>query len=477
MTHKNPLPNEGVSLTSGNGVSGYSRLKAPIGHWITHVGYLRTRKGSGFPDSAYLSSIVHFRCDPKITCPAMGDQVLDGLRRSFARPRMKVVLVGHSYLATENRKQLTHLSEYASIEVLSPDSFGGTIFNYDIRDSCYEGNGWRIRFLPKVVPPGFPEAAYLFRSVGLGLRRFDPDVIHVEGDPFTPFFIQLFICRALFAQSAKLVCTVKQNTYTERGWPVDHIKDFVARRLVPKVDRFIAVNQGVRELYQSRFYAEVDKIASITHLGVDTELFSARSEPWLERRLSRGEFLVGYCGRFVEYKGVTDLIDAVNIARSATGLDVRLVLLGAGSLDEMLRAMEANTKWLHVLDPVPHSEVIKFLNELDAFVMPSRVLDWHVEHDAHAILEAMSAQVPCIGSRSGAVVDVLDGAGLLVHPEQPYELALALERLVRDPELRKYLGEQGRARVETWYSLKAVSKKYAEVYREVLRDSPRERSS
>ena len=103
--------------------------------------------------------------------------------------KKRVMIVGHSYLAKENQKQLEDLSSYVEIEVVSPNSFKGMIFSYDVAGRSYESKSWSIKFYRKIVPPFFPEAAYLFRSIGLGMRRFKPDIIHIEGDPFTPFFI------------------------------------------------------------------------------------------------------------------------------------------------------------------------------------------------------------------------------------------------------------------------------------------------
>jgi glycosyltransferase involved in cell wall biosynthesis len=64
----------------------------------------------------------------------------------------------------------------------------------------------------------------------------------------------------------------------------------------------------------------------------------------------------------------------------------------------------------------------------------------------------MACGTPIVSSWSGALPDLLDGAGLLFDPQDPQEIAAALERLVTCPELCADLIERGyaRARYFSW---------------------------
>jgi glycosyltransferase involved in cell wall biosynthesis len=98
------------------------------------------------------------------------------------------------------------------------------------------------------------------------------------------------------------------------------------------------------------------------------------------------------------------------------------------------------------------------------------VLKHHEEHDAHALMEAMSVGIPSVGTTSGAITDVLADAGLIVPPERPDELATALCRLIENEPLRKEYGRLERLRIQSRYSLEAVATTYAETYRQILDD-------
>lgn len=387
---------------------------------------------------------------------------------------MKVAIVGHSYLAEENRKNLAALAERGvAVEVVSARNLRGMIFNYDLSTPLIATEAYNIRLYNRWRPPGCPPGVYCLRSFDLGFRRFRPDIVHIEGDPFTPLFLQAYAAARAFCPKAKIVCTVKQNTYTHRGPLRDWVKDRIARTLVPRVSRFIVVNRGVANIYRERFRARSDQLHDCTQLGVDADLFSPpdaeqRAAGRARFQLPRDEELVGYVGRLADYKGVVDLIEAVASFRERSGRNLCLALLGDGPLRDSLTERASQLGWLRVVHAVPHAEVAEFLQCLDFFVMPSRVLPHHVEHDAHALLEAMAVGLPCIGTLSGAIQDVLEGAGILVPPETPTAIRDGISSLVENAGRRHELAKLARARILERYSIPAVADKYVAVYRSVL---------
>ena len=387
--------------------------------------------------------------------------------------KLKVVIIGHSYLAEENRKSLNALSIKVNLEVISPNTSDGMIFSYDVKQKTILGNNWVIRLYDKWVPPKFPSAVYFLKSWHLGLKQFKPDIVHIEADPFTPLFVQVYILSRLLVPQTKIVCTVKQNTYTKRNRIVDFIKDTLARFFASKVGHFITVNSGVAEIYKERFQVDPRRMTYCTQLGVDTELFSpvnGGQKDTLRKTLGLipGNALVGYVGRLVDYKGVPDLIEAIEQVRLQTGLDVKLALLGTGPMHDYLQAKKEEYPWLQLVGVLPHAQVSEFLKSLDLFVMPSRVLPDHEEHDAHALMEAMVVGLPCVATTSGANKDVLEGAGILVKAGDKTELAKAVIELISNNALRKTYAQLGRKLVVKKYSLKAVSEKYLSIYNNTL---------
>jgi glycosyltransferase involved in cell wall biosynthesis len=100
------------------------------------------------------------------------------------------------------------------------------------------------------------------------------------------------------------------------------------------------------------------------------------------------------------------------------------------------------------------------------FVLPSR---W--EGMPNALLEAMACGLPCIATCvSGSEDIIVDGVnGLLVEPEQPVELALALSRIIEDSDLAQRLGQAGRTTVMRDYQLVDITQQHLEFYHRLLK--------
>lgn len=84
-------------------------------------------------------------------------------------------------------------------------------------------------------------------------------------------------------------------------------------------------------------------------------------------------------------------------------------------------------------------------------------------------IEAMSTGRPVIASRIGGLPDiVLDGeTGLLVPPGDPLALRHAIERLLKDSELRERLGQAGRRRVKEFQACNILPR-IEQVYRQLV---------
>ena len=102
---------------------------------------------------------------------------------------------------------------------------------------------------------------------------------------------------------------------------------------------------------------------------------------------------------------------------------------------------------------------------LDILVQPSLI-----EAGPRAPIEAMACGVPVVATRVGGNPDyVQDGVtGLLCDPGDPQSLAIAIDRLLSDPELRRRMGAEGRRFAIERFSLEAHTQKVEAVYDRLL---------
>lgn len=192
-------------------------------------------------------------------------------------------------------------------------------------------------------------------------------------------------------------------------------------------------------------------------MGVDTGRLS-RDTPWQPPR--PGEPLrIMSCGRLNQVKGHQDLLQAIRMLRDA-GHDARLVIAGeddAGGTGYR-RVIEARIAELGLddavtlLGAVSEGEVRRHLLEAHVFALAS----WH-EPLGVALMEAMSCEVPTIGTAAGGVAELIrDGQdGILVPPRDPPAMADAILHLAGDPDLARRLGQAGRERIVSGFGAEA----------------------
>jgi glycosyltransferase involved in cell wall biosynthesis len=94
------------------------------------------------------------------------------------------------------------------------------------------------------------------------------------------------------------------------------------------------------------------------------------------------------------------------------------------------------------------------------FCLPSRYEPWGL-----VLVEAMAHGLPCIGTTTGSMPDILDNgrAGLLVAPDDPGELADAVIRLLSEDHLARTVGSSGRRRVEERFTWERVADRMAPI--------------
>lgn len=203
--------------------------------------------------------------------------------------------------------------------------------------------------------------------------------------------------------------------------------------------------------------------------GIDTDQF----KPAPERRPdpARPERDIICVARLEYAKGVDVLLHAWNrMMKAPTAwrayLKPRLRLVGDGALRMQIEHLITD---LGIQDSVEilglRTDIADVLQLSWGFVLPSR---W--EGMPNALLEAMACGLPCIATRVSGSEDILaDGVnGLLVEPEQPVEMALALRRITEDIDLAQRLGQAGRTTVVRDYQLVDIARQHLELYHRLL---------
>lgn len=166
--------------------------------------------------------------------------------------------------------------------------------------------------------------------------------------------------------------------------------------------------------------------------------------------IPEGAAVILSVSNFYPYKGHADLVEAAAIV-AATVPEVLFLLVGrdAGTLEECRRLARERVPEHAIRFLGDRADVPDLVRACDLFVHPS-----HEEGFSNAILEAMAGGKPVVvydvGGNPEAVED--GETGLLVPLRRSEALADAMVRLLRDPELRRTMGEKGRERATKHFS-------------------------
>jgi glycosyltransferase involved in cell wall biosynthesis len=167
-------------------------------------------------------------------------------------------------------------------------------------------------------------------------------------------------------------------------------------------------------------------------------------------------FAVGTAGRLARHKGIDLLVSAC--ARS--GVPLRLHLFGDGPLRASLEE-QARREGVDAVFHGAVADVRARIEQLDLYVQPSRGDNLPV-----AVLEAMAAALPVVGTRVGGIPElVVDGAtGVLVDLGDISAIAAAIGDFAADDARRRCAGRRAAARVDECFAARDAGPAMLELY-------------
>jgi glycosyltransferase involved in cell wall biosynthesis len=191
--------------------------------------------------------------------------------------------------------------------------------------------------------------------------------------------------------------------------------------------------------------------------------------PALRKKLGLPEqgLIVVFTGRLVSYKGLPALLDAwKGLAPRHPG--ATLVLVGAGGVD-VYNCEEALRRFVREHGLEDRVIFTGSRTNVEEYLQASDILAFPTENEAFGIslIEGMACGLPSVSTTVGGVKDILahDVNGLVVEPGNSGQLGAALDRLLRDPDLRARLGRAAARTVRERYTREIVSVQYLELFR------------
>ncbi|MFG3108982.1 glycosyltransferase family 4 protein [Streptomyces tendae] len=255
------------------------------------------------------------------------------------------------------------------------------------------------------------------------------------------------------AGAERLVATTHGH---EAGWAQLPAARQLLRRIGESTDTITYLGEYTRSRIAGALTPEAAARMVQLPPGVDEKTFHpASGGDEVRARLGLTERPVVVCvSRLVPRKGQDTLIRAMPRILAAEP-DAVLLIVGGGPYEKDLRRLAEETgvaASVHFTGAVPWSELPAHYGAGDVFAMPCRTRRGGLDVEGLGIvyLEASATGLPVVAGDSGGAPDaVLDGeTGWVVRGEDPNESADRITTFLADPELRRRMGERGRAWVE-----------------------------
>lgn len=242
--------------------------------------------------------------------------------------------------------------------------------------------------------------------------------------------------------------------------------------LAKRAARTTVLNSGIEDVFADRG-VERSALRTVPN-GVDVGRFSEVSSDTVER--VRDTYDLGsapvllFVGTLMPRKGVTELVQAIDTVVNERGRDVRAILAGEAELDtgyvERVEKLISEAKLdSNVTMPgfVPSEDLPGLYRAADVFVVPSLE-----EGFGMTAIEAMAAGTPVVGTRVGALPDIVEPerTGALADPGDVDDLVNAIDEVLILADRSEVDKAAVRSRADD-YSWPSVAGEFETVYREV----------
>jgi glycosyltransferase involved in cell wall biosynthesis len=279
-------------------------------------------------------------------------------------------------------------------------------------------------------------------TIPLALKRQNVDVVHVPHHE-APFF-----------NPSKLVVTMHDCVHLlfphEDSSKFRNYRHYLqTKRVVETAKHVLAVSRSTKEDLINIFELPESKI-SVVHNALDERFaFSHTTEERkhvLERYQLKEPFVL-YSGKIRPHKKLHRLIEAFAVLKSELMEDERyktlkLIIIGDElSKHQYLRLTVIRSgaqQDVRFFGFVPYPILRVFYQSAALFAFPSLYEGFGLPP-----LEAMANRTPVVASNTSSLPEVLGDAGILVNPENVFDIARGMKLILSDDVLRQKLVQKG----------------------------------
>ncbi|HEC92857.1 MAG TPA: glycosyltransferase family 4 protein [Candidatus Atribacteria bacterium] len=334
-----------------------------------------------------------------------------------------------------------------------------------------EKNVFRYRSVNLTKKVKYPIAIPLSFRAKKVISEFNPDIIHIH-HPFVLSSPAIMYGKKLgIPKILTLHTQYEQYAYYITPIPEKLTQEAIKRiifNLAYKIDCITTPSGSMKELIKS--YGIKNRIEVIPN-AIELDSFRQKDElKCLEIKkrynLKENDKIILYVGRIAQEKSIDKIIEALAIIKKKGSNNVKLLIVGEGpALDELrqlVRSLQIEEEVIFT-GVVSNKEIRHYYKIAYLFAIASTSETFGI-----VIIEALASGIPVLAVRAPGAVDILtDGLDGLLVDDDVEKFANALDKIIREPELRERLS-QGALKTSERYSIDIVSERMLNLYREVM---------
>lgn len=285
------------------------------------------------------------------------------------------------------------------------------------------------------------------------LRQMGIDILH------SPGFI------APLRMTAKSVVTIHDMTFFSHPQYHTKFKRFYFKKMIPltakKAAVIIADSENTKKDICKYLDADKQKIAVI-HLGVGKDfkkIDAGKAKKFISRKYGIKNKFILFVGMIEPRKNLQRLVDAFLQLKEH---ELKLVIVGkkGWQMDEFFKMIKELKLEDSIIFPgyVPDDDLVKFYNAAEVFVYPSMYEGFGIP-----VLEALACGCPVITSNTSSMPEITGPAAVLINPADTQDIKKAMQKLLKNEQLRKTLSEQGIEQAKK-FSWQKTAQKTLEAY-------------
>lgn len=334
-----------------------------------------------------------------------------------------------------------------------------------------EKNVFRYRSVNLTSKVKYPLPIPLSFRVKKIITEFNPDIVHIH-HPFLLSSVAIMYGKRLGIPKI-LTLHTQYEQYAHYVSPIperltqEAIK-MIIHNLSYKIDCITTPSESMRELIRSYGVKNrIEIIPNAIHLisFKEDDVFK-RTEIKKKYNLKEDDKIILFVGRVASEKSIDKIIKALAIIKKRDISKVKLLIIGDGPAMDELKQLARTLKIekdVIFAGTVSYEEIRHYYKMAYVFTIASTTETFGI-----VTIEALASGVPVLAVKAPGAVDILtDGVDGLLVDNDVEKFANALEKIIREPELREKLS-RGTLKTSEKYSIDTISERMLNLYREVI---------